>query len=268
MLTDLKGKTVFITGASAGIGEACAKAFAAAHCNVVITARRVERLEALRDQLCAAHPSIYVHTTALDVSNKDQVNRVIAELPEPVAEVDILINNAGLALGLKPFDELAVEDIETMINTNVNGLIYCTHAFIPRMKAQAKRRGTAIGGHIVNISSIAGHHVYPFGNIYCATKHAVKALTQGLRLDLAGEPVKVSAISPGSVETEFSMVRFGGDKAAADKVYEGMDPLTAQDIADIALFMTSRPAHVDVADVVVYPHAQGGPGHVKRSTAL
>ncbi|KAJ1651879.1 hypothetical protein IWQ61_007659 [Dispira simplex] len=259
MLQRLYKKTVFITGASAGIGAACAKAYAAAGSNVILTARRQEKLQELKSALEASHPKVQVHTAVLDVTSQEQVNQVVATLPASLQKVDILINNAGLVLGLKPLADYPSDEIDTMINTNVKGLVYCTQVFIPRMKEQG-------GGHIVNVSSISGHEVYANGSIYCATKHAVDAITRSLRYELADSPIRISAISPGLVDTEFSLVRFSGDKERADNVYKGMVPLSGEDIAEVALFMTSRPPHVEIAESIVFPHGQASPTFVHRNS--
>ncbi|RKP35314.1 hypothetical protein BJ085DRAFT_38605 [Dimargaris cristalligena] len=258
MFKNLKGKTVFITGASAGIGEACAQAFASAGCHIILTARRTKRIEELKAELDQQYPDIRTLAVTLDVTSKEAVDQVVTNLPADFQSVDILINNAGLVLGLTPLADYPVDQIDTMINTNVKGLIYCTQAFIPRMK-QAPR-----GGHIVNVSSISGREVYPNGSVYCATKHAVDVITRTLRFELADSPIRVSSINPGLVETEFSKVRFEGDQQRADQVYAGMTPLTGSDIAELAVFITSRPAHVEIADTLILPHGQASATFVHR----
>ncbi|KAA3617344.1 MAG: SDR family NAD(P)-dependent oxidoreductase [Calditrichaeota bacterium] len=241
----LKNKNVLITGASAGIGEACAFAFAKEGCNLIVIARRENRLKSLKQKI-EKEFNVDVQIIVLDVSDKDEV---FSQLKETVS-VDILINNAGLALGTDKVHQANPDHHEIMINTNVNGLLNVTRAIVPRMVENGS-------GDIINISSIAGHEVYPGGAVYCATKHAVDALTKGLRMDLIDTPLRVSSISPGAVNTEFSTVRLNGDKATADKFYEGFDPLLGKDIAEIAIFNASRPAHVQIADVIVLANAQG-----------
>ncbi|KAJ1910126.1 hypothetical protein IWQ60_010822 [Tieghemiomyces parasiticus] len=258
MFKRLQGQTVLITGASAGIGEACARSFAAAGSNVIITARRTDRIEALKAELEQAHPNVRIHAVTLDVTSKEQVDQVVASLPDDLQQVDVLINNAGLVLGLIPLVDYKPDQIDTIINTNLKGLIYCTQAFIPRMKQQTT------GGTIINVSSISGHDVYPNGSIYCATKFAVDAITRTLRYELANSNVRISALSPGFVETEFSMVRFNGDKERADKVYQGMTPLIGEDIAETALFIASRPPHVEVAEAIVVPKGQASINYIYR----
>jgi len=250
----LKGKTVCVTGASSGIGEACARAFAAAGCHLVLIARRTERLQQLKNSLQKQH-EINVRTITLDVRDRGKVVEKLSGLND----IDILINNAGLALGLKKVHELEYDFYDAMIDTNVKGLLYVTRTLVPNMV----KRGA---GDIINIGSIAGHEVYPGGAVYCASKHAVDALTKGLRLDLVDTPLRVSSIDPGLVETEFSIVRFEGDKEKAANVYRGMEPLIGDDIADVAVYIASRPAHVQIADVVVFPTAQAAATTVHRSS--
>ncbi len=248
----LKEKTVCITGASSGIGEACARAFAAEGCHLVLIARRAERLEQLKNSL-QKQGEINVRTITLDVRERGKVMEKLSGLDD----IDILINNAGLALGLKKVHELDYDFYDTMIDTNVKGLLYVTRTLAPNMV----KRGA---GDIINIGSIAGHEVYPGGAVYCASKHAVDALTKGLRLDLVDTPLRVSSIDPGLVETEFSVVRFEGDKEKAANVYKGMEPLIGDDIADVAVYIASRPPHVQIADVVVFPTAQAAATTVHR----
>lgn len=247
-------QTAVITGASAGIGEATARILAKAGYDLIITARRKDRLEALKAELMATHP-IEVSTHHLDVCDRDAVAKFISSLQNQ--RVDVLVNNAGLAAGLSPLHEGSVDDWEQMIDTNIKGLLYVTRGIAPIMVQQ----GT---GHIINIGSIAGREVYPNGNVYCATKHAVHALSEGLRRELYDKGIKVTNIAPGLVETEFSMVRFKGDADRASKVYADMQPLTAHDIADCILFCVTRPAHVNIADMLVLPSCQGASTLVKR----
>lgn len=238
----------FISGASSGIGMAIARKFASEGINLIISARREERLQALADELKSKF-GIAVHTLVLDVRNREDVLQQIGQLPAALQNIDILINNAGLASGLGPMHEGDIDDWEKMIDTNVKGLLYVSRAIAPLMKAREK-------GLIINIGSIAGKEVYANGNVYCATKHAVDALSKAMRIELSAFGVKVGQICPGAVETEFSVVRFHGDKERADKVYEGFDNLLAEDIADAAWFMASRPAHVNINDMVIMPTAQ------------
>lgn len=243
-MTDLKGKTVLVTGASAGIGEAIAKAFSAAGSRVIICARRLDRLEELKRQLDGD-----VLPLQLNVRDRDQVNKAITDLPEAWQAIDILVNNAGLSRGLGGIDEVNPDGWEDMIDTNVKGLLYITRAVLPGMKKRDH-------GHIINIGSIAGHEVYPGGNVYCASKHAVDALTKGLRIDLVKTPVRVTTVDPGLVETEFSEVRFYGDTDRAKTVYQGYTPLRGEDIADAVVWAASRPQHVLIAQMTVLPKDQ------------
>ncbi|MCK6612225.1 MAG: SDR family NAD(P)-dependent oxidoreductase [Bacteroidia bacterium] len=238
----------FISGASSGIGMAIARKFASEGINLIISARREERLQSLADELKSKF-GIAVHTLVLDVRNREDVLQQIGQLPATLQNIDILINNAGLASGLGPMHEGDIDDWEKMIDTNVKGLLYVSRAIAPLMKAREK-------GLIINIGSIAGKEVYANGNVYCATKHAVDALSKAMRIELSAFGVKVGQICPGAVETEFSVVRFHGDKERADKVYEGFDNLLAEDIAEAAWFMASRPGHVNINDMVIMPTAQ------------
>ena len=252
----LSGRTVFITGASSGIGAACARAFAARGARLLLCARRTDRLEALAADLRET-PGTDVHTFPLDVRDADAVPRALAARPEAWQAIDVLVNNAGLASGLDPVQSADLEDWEKMIDTNVKGLLYVTRAVVPGMIARGR-------GHVVNIGSTAGHTVYPGGTVYCATKHAVNAITQGLKMDLHGTPVRVSTVDPGLVETEFSVVRFHGDQARADDVYRGMTPLTPDDVADAVVYCASRPPHVNISEVILMPVAQSSATLVHR----
>lgn len=252
----LKNKTVFITGASSGIGKACAEAFAKAGCHLVLCARRVERLAELAEQLHQAY-QIKVHYFNLDVRDGVAVRQMIAAIPEALKPIHILINNAGLAKGLSPLQEGSLDDWETMIDTNIKGLLYVTQAVMPEMLQHHQ-------GHIINIGSNAGREVYAKGNVYCATKHAVRALSQALRLDLNGKNIRVTEIQPGLVYTEFSQVRFDGDMQQAERPYEGMQPLAAEDIADAALYAASCPAHVNISEILIQPVAQANASTVYR----
>jgi serine 3-dehydrogenase len=247
-MTDLRNRTVFITGASAGIGEACAHEFAGAGARIILCARRAERLEALAGTLRQKSGG-EVHTFALDVRDRDGVATALATLPEEWRGIDILINNAGLSRGLDPIQTGSIDDWEEMIDTNIKGLLYVSRALLPGMI----ERG---GGHVINIGSIAGHEVYPKGNVYCATKFAVAALSKGMQLDLLGTGVRVTTIDPGMVETEFSTVRFHGDTERASAVYRGLVPLTPADVADAALYCATRPPHVSVHEIILMPSAQ------------
>jgi 3-hydroxy acid dehydrogenase / malonic semialdehyde reductase len=255
-MTSLKDKIVCITGASSGIGAACAAEFAKLGCALFLSARRKDRVDALAEQLREKH-GVRVYTARLDVRVQAQVDGVFEGAPPEWRPIDILINNAGLARGLSPLQEGSIEDWEEMIDTNVKGLLYVTRRILPGM---VKRNS----GHIINIGSIAGHQTYPSGNVYCASKYAVKALSNGLRLDLLGSQVRVTSLDPGLVETEFSVVRFHGDKDRAAKTYANMRPLRAEDIAEIAAFCALRPAHVDIAEVIIMPTDQASASHVHR----
>ncbi|HID38043.1 MAG TPA: SDR family oxidoreductase [Calditrichaeota bacterium] len=252
----LDGKIALITGASSGIGKACAFALAAEGANLILTARRTDRLQQIARQLEEKF-KISVLTEKVDVRIKDHVFKMIDELPENWQDIEILINNAGLARGIEKIPEANVDNWEAMIDTNVKGLLYVSRAVVPGM---VKRRS----GHIVNIGSIAGHEVYSGGNVYCATKHAVDAITKGLRIDLVDTPIRVSTVDPGLVETEFSIIRFDGDKEKAKSVYKGMRPLTGEDIADIITFIVTRPPHVQIAEAIVFPSNQAAATIVHR----
>jgi len=252
----LDGRTVLVTGASAGIGEACAVTLAAEGARLILVARRRERLTALSEQLARAHGST-PRVVELDVRRRDAVNAAIESLPAKWRSIDILINNAGLSRGLDPLYEGAADDWEEMIDTNVKGLLWIDRAVTPGMV----RRGS---GHVIHIGSIAGRQTYPRGNVYCATKYAVRALTEGLRLDLAGTGVRVTSIDPGLVKTEFGAVRFRGDRERADSVYRGMTPLTADDVAQAVLFAATRPKHVTVGDILLLPTDQASAMLVHR----
>lgn len=240
-------KTVIITGATSGIGEAAARIFAANNYNIIITGRRKERLEKLAEELRIQN--IEVLTLCFDVRKSNEVEKSISSLQGRWKNIDVLINNAGLASGLGPIQTGELDDWEKMIDTNIKGLLYVTRAVTPLMIAKNS-------GHIINIASLAGKDVYPNGNVYCATKHAVDALSRSMRIDLLPYGIKVTNIAPGLVETEFSIVRFHGDKERADNVYKGFKPLTASDIADAIWYAASRPAHFCVNDMVLTPLAQ------------
>lgn len=242
-MNSLKDKIVFVTGASAGIGEACARAFAAQGAGILMCARRLERIEKLAEEL-REDLGVKAHALALDVRDGAAVEKAVNDLPGPWKDILVLVNNAGLSRGLDKLQEGLISDWDEMIDANVKGLLYVSRAVIPGMVARG-------GGHVINIGSIAGREVYPMGNVYCATKYAVRALSKGLRLDLNGTPVRVSEIAPGLVETEFSLVRFHGDGERAAKVYQGYTPLRPEDVADAAVWCATRPAHVNVAEVLI-----------------
>ncbi len=245
-------KTAFITGASSGIGRATAVALAGAGFQLVITGRRRERLDALAQQL-APTP---VHILTFDVRDRAAVEAAVAELPAAFAHVDVLINNAGNAHGLAPIQEGDPADWDAMMDGNVKGLLYVSRAVLPRMGE---------GGFIINLGSIAGHEAYASGNVYCASKAAVSMLTRTMRIDLLPKGIRVAEVAPGMVETEFSEVRFKGDEERAANVYKGVQALQAADIADIIQFMVTRPPHVQLAEVIVFPAAQAGASTVKRA---
>ena len=244
----LNGRAVLITGASSGIGAACAYAFAALDARLLLAARRRDRLEQLAAAIYARH-GVEVRTLALDVRDQPAVEAAINGLPTAWAVIDILVNNAGLSRGLDKLHEGKLADWEEMIDTNIKGLLYVSRAVIPGMVTRRR-------GHIINIGSIAGHQVYPSGNVYSATKHAVAALTQGMRMDLLGSEVRVSTVDPGMVETEFSLVRFRGDEPRAAKVYQGLTPLAPEDVADAVVYCATRPAHVNINEIIIMPTAQ------------
>lgn len=247
-------KTALITGATSGIGKATAYEFAKHGINLVICGRRQERLEAIKKDL---EKITEIHTLCFDVSNKSEVFSAIDTLPKKFKTIDILINNAGNAHGLDPIHEGNIDDWDAMMDINVKGLLYVSKAIIPQMTARKS-------GHIINIGSSAGKEVYPKGNVYCGSKHAVLAITEGMRIDLNPFGIKVSALNPGAVETEFSEVRFKGGQKAND-VYKGFDALQAKDIAEILYFMASRPRHVNIADLLVYPNAQANTTIIKKN---
>lgn len=247
--SSIADKVVLITGASSGIGEACAYRFAEARCKLILVARRADRLKALKTKLEECYGSS-VFTVTLDVQFVDQIVNLPAKLPQEYSQVDILVNNAGLALGIASITEIDLEDMQTMLQTNVAGVAAFTRVFAPGMVARNQ-------GHIVNISSVAGHESYSGGSVYCATKHAVDALTTATRHDVvASSNVRVSAISPGAVQTEFSNVRFGGDAAKADAVYAGIVPLNAADCADNVLHAVTRPVHVQIGEIIIWATLQ------------
>ena len=256
MPSALKGKTAFVTGATSGIGRACAQALAREGCPLVLAGRRRERLDALKRILGRR---LRVDVLPLDVRDRASVEAATRAHPGCFSRAEILVNAAGLARGLSPLQDGDVSDWEEMIDANLKGLLYVTRQVLPHMI----RRGR---GHILNLGSTAGHWTYPNGNVYCATKAGVKALTEGLRMDLLGTGVRVTSVDPGMVETEFSEVRFHGDRARAKAVYAGMTPLTPEDVAEIAVFCLSRPGHVNIQQVVVTPTDQASVTLVHRRT--
>ncbi|WP_224488429.1 SDR family NAD(P)-dependent oxidoreductase [Robertkochia flava] len=249
-------KTAFITGASSGIGRAIARAFAKHEIRLVLCGRRQERLDTLKDELS---PLTEVTTLCFDVRYREVVEKAIGSLDPAFSQIDILVNNAGNAHGLDLIDQGNPDDWDAMMDINVKGLLYVTHCILPQMM---KRKA----GQIINIGSTAGKEVYPKGDVYCASKHAVDAINQGMRLDLNGSGIRVGAINPGLVETEFSDVRFKGDRERAEKVYEGYTPLRPEDIAEIAYFMVSRPPHVNIADLMVMCTDQASSTIVNKKT--
>jgi NADP-dependent 3-hydroxy acid dehydrogenase YdfG len=247
---------VFITGASSGIGEACARAFAAAGRNLVLAARRRERLTKIASEIERAH-GVSVQVFELDVRVRSAIERLWKAHGELLRSVDVLVNNAGMARGREKIYEENPADWDEMIETNIQGLLYVTRAFLPGF---VERRS----GHIVNIGSVAGHWTYPNGAVYSATKHAVKALNEAMRLDLSGTGVRVTSVSPGMVETDFSRVRFRGDEKRAKSVYQGMTPLTPEDVAEAVVWSVGRPAHVNVQELILYPTDQASTTMVAR----
>lgn len=249
-------KTALITGATSGIGAACAHTFAQQGYQLILVARRENKLEEIAKHLADKY-AVEVKTLIADVRDKSVLTTVLEGLPESWKNIDVLVNNAGLSQGLDPIDKGDTTDWDTMIDTNVKGLLYVTKIVSGWMVKNQK-------GHIINIGSIAGKEVYPNGNVYCATKHAVDALNKGMRMDLLPHGIKVTAINPGMVETEFSVVRFKGDQDRAKSVYAGVEPLHAQDIAEAIWFAVSRPAHVNIDDMLIMPAAQASATLVNR----
>ena len=251
----MTGKTIMITGASAGFGEACARLFATEGNRLILTARRKQRLEELQAQLAN---KANVHIVQLDVRQREAVEDAVSSLPEGFKDVDVLVNNAGLALGLEPAQRADIEDWEIMVDTNIKGLMYCTRYILPGMVERNR-------GHIVNISSTAGSWPYPGGNAYGGTKAFVTQFSRNLRADLIGTKVRVTCIQPGMAETEFSNVRFKGNDEMADKVYSGTEPMTATDIAEAVAWVVDRPAHLNINSIEMMPVDQAwGPLAVNR----
>lgn len=252
----IQGTTALVTGASAGIGRATARALAREGASLQLAARRLDRLEELARDLADEH-GIEVEVRALDVRDRGAIEAWAAELRDRGRVPDLLVNNAGLSRGLDPLHEGRIEDWEEMIDTNVKGLLYLTRSLLPAMVARDS-------GHVINVGSTAGHLVYPKGNVYNATKFAVRALTEGMNLDLVGTRIRVSSVDPGLVETEFSKVRFRGDERRAAAVYRGYTPLTPEDIADLIVYIANAPPHVNILQTVVYPTDQRSPTVLHR----
>ena len=258
MSLDLTGKIVLVTGASSGIGAACAEVFAEAGCRLILAARRLDRLDVAADRLNAEFGTD-VLTASLDVRDRLAVDAWVEGLDASWAAIDVLVNNAGLARGLSTVYEGDINDWEEMFDTNVTGLLWVTRAVLRGMVA----RGS---GHVVNIGSIAGHETYPGGNVYCASKHAVTAIGRALNIDVLGTGVRVSSVDPGLVDTEFSVVRFHGNQERADSVYDGLEPLHGRDVADAVFFCATRPPHANVREMILMPSAQAAAVHVHRKT--
>ena len=248
-------KIVFITGATSGIGLGCARKFAENGDKLILTGRNEQKLEEIRKEL--ADKGTEVLTLVFDVRDREKATQCIANLPEGWKDIDVLVNNAGLALGLEPEYEGSFEDWETMIDTNVKGLLTMTRLIVPGMVARDR-------GHIINVGSVAGDAAYANGNVYCATKAAVKTITDGLRIDVANSAVRVTNLKPGLVETNFSNTRFHGDTERAANVYKGIKPLTGDDIADVAVYASNAPAHVQIAEVLILATHQGSGSVIVR----
>ena len=249
-------KIVFITGASSGIGAACAKSFAQAGYDLVLNARSEDKLQTLQTEL-TTNNDVKVHLLPFDVRDRKAAQQAIESLPEEFKAIDVLVNNAGLALGMDKEYEGIEENYDTMIDTNITALLMITRMVVPGMIKRGK-------GHIINIGSVAGDAAYPGGSVYCATKAAVKILSDGLRMDLVHTPLRVTNVKPGLVETNFSLTRFAGDKERADKVYQGIKPLTGDDIADVVFYAANAPAHVQIAEVLVLATHQASGSLVYR----
>lgn len=258
MSINFNNKTVFISGASSGIGLACAHLFAKAGARLILLARREDKLLNLATQLKSEYNAQSL-IFAVDICKHSAVEKICAGLTAPWSEIDVLINNAGLALGKDKVQAAVLEDWEKMIDTNIKGLLYLTHALLPNMLKRNQ-------GHIINLGSISGRQVYIGGAVYCATKHAVKAFSDALRLDLSGNAIRVSCIEPGMVETEFSQVRFKGDTTRSKQEYSGIQALTPEDIADAIFYCASRPAHVNIQDILITPTAQASASLVHRES--
>ncbi|MGI2907732.1 SDR family oxidoreductase [Tolypothrix sp. VBCCA 56010] len=257
----IQNQIVLITGASSGIGAACARIFALSGAKLILAARRLERLQQLASELVETfhETSLQIHLLQLDVRDRSAVKSAISNLPPEWSDIDILINNAGLSRGLDKLHVGDTQDWDEMIDTNIKGLLYLTRYIVPGMVKRNR-------GHVVNIGSIAGHQTYPKGNVYCGTKAAVKAISEGLKQDLLGTPIRVTSVDPGMVETEFSQVRFHGDSDRAQQVYQGVTPLTPDDVADVIFFCVTRPTHVNINEVILMPVDQASATMVYRRT--
>jgi len=250
------GKITLITGATSGIGEACAEIFAQNGYNLVLTGRRQQRLDTLATRLEKQY-GIQVKKLVFDVRQQQQVSKALETLEPDWKKIDVLINNAGLAAGLNTIDEGNLDDWEVMIDTNLKGLLYVSRIVLPWMRERQQ-------GHVINIGSIAGKETYKNGNVYCATKHAVDSLTKAMRIDMLPHKIRVTGICPGAAETEFSLVRYKGDAERAANVYKGFEPLKAKDIAEVIWFAASRPAHVNLNDIVIMPTAQANTFYIEK----
>jgi len=249
-------QTIWITGASSGIGRATAFALADKNRNVILSGRRKERLLELESQLTGLYANIFI--ASFDIRNREECSKAVDELPSDFRNLRILINNAGLAAGFDSFQNGLYDDWDQMIDTNLKGLLYLSKACIPLLKNGAHAQ-------IINVGSVAGKEVYPMGNVYCASKHAVDALTRAMRIDLLSDGIRVSSVSPGLVETEFSIVRFKGDSERAGKVYEGFKPLSSDDVADAIKYIANSPVHVTIGDILILPSAQAASRDVLRN---
>jgi 3-hydroxy acid dehydrogenase/malonic semialdehyde reductase len=250
-------ETILISGATSGIGEACARLFARAGRKLILTGRRSDRLKIIGDEISKTGADVY--TAVFDIRNRSEVEAFVNDIPEAFRSIRVLLNNAGLAAGMEPLQEGNPDDWDRMIDTNIKGLLYLTHAIIPLMKSVE-------GAQIVNLGSVAGKEVYPSGNVYSGSKHAVDAITRSMRIDLLPMGIRVSTVSPGLVETEFSVVRFHGDDERAKKVYQGIDPLTGADIAECVRYIIEAPYRITIADIVVMPDRQGSSRDVRRGS--
>jgi len=255
-MLSVKNLVVLVTGASSGIGLACARIFAQAGAKVILSARRLERLDTLTQEL-KNESNTDIYMLPMDVTDRPQVESQLNSLPEDWSNIDILINNAGLSRGLDKLYEGDIQDWEEMIDTNIKGLLYVTRSVVPGMVKRGR-------GHVINIGSLAGHQTYPKGNVYCGTKVAVRAISEGLKQDLLGTPLRVTSVDPGLVETEFSKVRFRGDEDRAQGVYQGLTPLTPEDVADTVFYCATRPPHVNINEVLMMPTDQSGSTLIHR----
>lgn len=252
----LHDQIVLVTGASSGIGAACARIFAQNGARTILAARRMDKLEQLATEITGTYGG-EVHLLQLDVCDRAQVEAILATLPPSWSAIDILINNAGLSRGLDKLQTGSIQDWEEMIDTNVKGLLYVTRSLLAGMISRGR-------GHVINLGSIAGHQAYPGGNVYCATKAAVKSISEGMKLDLLGTPVRISSVDPGMVETDFSEIRFRGDSDRAKQIYQGLTPLTPGDVAEVVFFCATRPAHVNINEVILMPVDQASATMVNR----